>query len=574
MQSRGTLRLAVLALTASAAALALELPTRHGVVFFCPETAAEAVQQLESIRRDGFRLVIFASWIWTLPTPGSDLERRAQAVLEWCDRHEMSFFLLHNIQYGGEAGGLDREVLEPELSLPLLADWARVLRGHPSVAGVILGNEVTPALGTPEQAPRLWDALRLWLRDQHESIARLNRAWGTAYDAFAAVGVPAAQSPGWVDCRRYARQRFVEFYGLLVERGLRPQLGDLLYGNKTALDPFLQRACLQMTVACWDDVLAQYPVWEIKCAADTCGKPLFNGELHLYHDTYQFFPSPEQSSYRYHVSALLGETLTASFAWGQWQKPEIQAVHAATPPVLAEVGRLDPLWRQVAAAARRAELRVLVTEDAYYRPRLEGEREHPLARLHARMNALGTPWRYLLETDLETVDGGTLVVWTRGLAPARARELGQLPAGVRLLAVDSVPDRDEYGRPLAEDAVAALRTRLQVVPLADLAQAIGVAPGLPPAYQRLGTVAYWAWAEKRGHFQYEVPCCLLEAHRVETPEGTLVAVVNNTPEVQSGPIPWAGAGAATDMLSGRSLEARELENSSFAPLAVRLFRLR
>ncbi len=547
---------------------------RHGVVFFCPESPEEAVRQLEGIQRDGFRLIKFASWIWTLPKPGSDLEQRAQTVLDWCDRHDLAFFLLHNIQYGGEAGGLDKEVMQPELSLPMLEDWARVLRGHPCVMGVILGNEVAPALGTPEQAPRLWAEFRLWLRTQHDSLARLNAAWGTAFASFDAVGVPVEGSPGWVDCRRYARQRFADFYGVLIEQGLRPALGDKLYGSKTALDPFLHRACRQMTVTCWDDVVAQYPLWEVKCAGDTTGKPRFNAELHLYHDAYHFFPSPEQSRYRYLTSALLGECLTASFAWAQWQKPEIQAVHAATPTILADLARTEPLWRQMAAASRQAELRVLVTEENFNRPRLDGEREHPLAQLQAHLSALGKPWRYLLETDLATAERGTLVVWTRGLAPALAQSLVHLPAAVRVLAVDAVPAKDEYGRPLAEDTAAALRTRLRVVPLNGLAEAIGAAPGLPPAYQRVGMVKYWAWAEKRGHYEYEVPCCLLEAYRAEIPSGTLIAVVNNTPAAQTAPLPWAGGKQVTDALTERALDAKELESLAFAPLAVRLFEVR
>jgi hypothetical protein len=376
-----------------------------------------------------------------------------------------------------------------------------------------------------------------------------------------------------VDCRRYARQRFAAFYGLLIERGLQPVLGDKLYGAKTGLDPFLHRACGQMTVTCWDDVIAQYPLWEIKCAADTTGKPLFNAELHLYHDTFQFFPAPEQSRYRYATSALLGESLTASFAWGQWQKPEIQAIHAATPAILAELGQQDSQWRRFAAASRQAELMVLVTEDAYYRPRLQGECEHPLARLHAQFSALGRPWRYLLETDLDTLERGTLVVWARGLAPATAQALRRLPAAVRLLAVDTVPGGDEYGRPLAADLAADLRQRLEGVPLAGLGTAIGVAPGLPAAYQRLGTVKYWAWAEKGGHFQYEVPCCLLEAHRVEVPGGSLVAVVNNTPDPQTAPVPWAEGRSVIDVSSGRTLEAAETDRLVVGPLAVCLFQL-
>jgi hypothetical protein len=57
MHRLGLIRLAVATLAAVAAAGAVDAPTRHGVVFFCPESSEEAVRQLESIRRDGVRLL-------------------------------------------------------------------------------------------------------------------------------------------------------------------------------------------------------------------------------------------------------------------------------------------------------------------------------------------------------------------------------------------------------------------------------------------------------------------------------------------------------------------------------------
>ncbi len=172
--------------------------------------------------------------------------------------------------------------------------------------------------------------LYCFVASRHKSIAALNAAWRTDYGSFDEVGEPADDSPGWVDCRRFGRERFAAFYGYLFDRGLRPALGEKLYGNKTSLDPFLHRACRWATMTCWDDLVAAYPLWKIRCAADTTGKPLFNSELHLYNDEYAYGPSAERSRYRYFTSALLGEYLTASFAWGMWKKPEIAAIHGAT----------------------------------------------------------------------------------------------------------------------------------------------------------------------------------------------------------------------------------------------------
>ena len=551
-------------------------PMRHGVVFFCPEKPDQAIRELEAIKRSRYSLIKFSSWVWTLPKPDSDLERRAQAVLDWCDGNDMAFFLLHNIQYGNpsEGAGLNDQVLHPERTLPLLEDWARVLRGHRCVMGVILGNEIGPALGTPQEAPEFWRQFREWLAAQHGSLEALNAAWRTHFASFDEVGAPPQDSPGWVDCRRYANLRFAQFYGALFDQGLRPALGEKLFGNKTNLDPFLHRACRRMTMTCWDDLVAQYPLWQIKCAADTTGKPLFNAELHLYSDEYEYFPSPEASRYRYFTSALMGEYLTASFAWGQWNKPQIRRVHSATARILADLARVEQQCRAMASCYQRASLAVLVTEENFYRGHIDQTGRHPLAILYAHMSALGKPWRYLLEDDLVSFNQGTLVVWTTGLKPAAAQALAELPRSVRVVAIGAAPAADEYGRPLAGELQRKLRERLQVVPLNELTAAIGPEPGLPPEYQRVGEVGYLWWSDEKGHYRYPVPYCLLEARCAKTSGGLLLALVNNTQQPQSAPLPWAAGHQVVDLVSGREVPITGQRHLRLGPLGVKLLLLK
>ena len=550
---------------------------RHGVVFFCPEEPARAIEELEKLKAEGFLLIEFASWLWTIPTPGSDVERRAEAVLDWCDHNGVAFFLIHNIQYGspGEAGGLNKEVLNPDESVRFLVDWLRVLRGHRCVQGVILGNEVGPHLGTPSDAPVLWERFRQWLRQQHGTISGLNSAWRTAYEDFEEVGVPPDASPGWVDYRRFAREVFARFYGHLFAKAVRPALGDKLYGNKTTLDPFLHRACTEMTMVCWDDLVAQYPLWRLKCAADTSPKPLFNSELHLYNDDFQYFPSVERSRYRYFTSALLGEYLTASYAWNNWNKPEIAQIHAATRGILADLARVEGYCKLLAAETREAEVGVLVTEDNYYTPagtvETDYEREHPLGLLYAYLSACGVPWRYVLEDDLSAFAKGTLVVWSRGLRRRTAAALTGLPAAVRVLAVGRPPERDEYGRRLDPKLAQAVARRCKTVSLRGLQRAISGSNKLPAEYSRVGEVRYWWWSPDRGHYTYEVPTCLLEARRAAARDGVVVAVVNHTEEKQVAPLPWAEGKQVKDLLAGRWLSVKEAGQQEFEPLAVRLF---
>ncbi|MBN1421947.1 MAG: beta-galactosidase [Planctomycetes bacterium] len=551
-------------------------PMRHGVVFFCPESEAEAVRQLERIQGDGFDSIEFASWIWTLPTPGSAFERRVRAVLDWCDENDMGFFLMHNIQYEGEGGGLDAGVIRPEGSFRLLTDWARILKGHDSVLGVILGNEVGPNLGTPKEAPRLWQDFRAWLKARHGTIEALNSAWGTTSETFDAVGAPPKGSGGDVDVRRYARLRFARYYAAYIDGVLRPALGEKLYGQKTWLDPFLHRDCEANTMICWDDLVAQYPLWSIKCAADTTGKPLFNAEIHLYHDGYAYGPSVEQTRYRYFTSALLGEYLTASFAWGSWNKPDIAKIHAQTSIALSDMRKVERACRAIASAYRRSDLAVLVTEANFYRDIHDVDRiqANPLPILYARMGALGRPWRYLLEDDVKMLRSGLLIVWTARVRPSVIEAILALPESVEVIAVNALPREDEYGRRLPEDLAAALRKRARTVPLADLAATVGPQPGLPEAYRKPAEASYLSWSPRRGHFGYAVPYCALEARRAESEDGLVVAVINNTPQARTAPIPWAEGRTVVDLIASRPVSARDSREASFGPLEVGLFLLK
>jgi hypothetical protein len=566
--------LILLAFVPSCALALTEQPLRHGVVFLCPEQPDEAIRQLDEIQREGFDLIKFASWVWTLPTPGSDLERRAQAVLDWCDRHDMAFFLMHNIQYGNsaEGAGLDDQVQHPEKTLPLLTDWARVLRGHPCVMGVILGNEVVPTLGTPAQAPQFWAQFRQWLMQKHGSLEALNRAWETQYKSLTDVGLPPEEdSPGWADCRAYENQRFAEFYGYLFDNAFRPVLGQKLYGCKTNLDPFLHRACRRFTMTCWDDLVANFPLWQIKCAADTTGKPLFNSELHLYHE--EQMASPRQTRYRYLNSAINGEYMTASFAWQLWTSPRVRDVHAATPGILAEAKRLAPHCKALAGAYQRADLAALVTDTNYHAETSIDETERlPPAKLYAIMGSLGRPWRYVLEDDVTAFRQGTLVIWADRLKPAVAQAVAALPPAVRLITVDAVPYDDEYEQPLPKDLQDRLRRRLEIVPFPLLVEAIGPQRGLPCDYQKVGGVRYWWWSDARREYQYSVPYAPLELRCTNYEGGRLVAVINNYDLVQYAPLPWVGRESrVVDLRARRMLSADDAARLRFEPLDVRLF---
>jgi len=533
---------------ASAEGHGFSQPMRHGVVFWQTATPEEGIRQLEDVAAEGFRLVTLASWCWTLPTPGSDLERSARAMLEWCDEHGMAFFLLQNIQFGseGEGGGLDQAVTEPLAARVYLDDWVHVLAGHPCVAGAILGNEVGPLLGNRADNPLWWAGMLASLRERYGELDALNAAWGTGYEAWDAIEVPGPGEPGRESVELYAEDVFARFYSALFTDVLRPALGDLEYGVKTVGDPILHRRMTEATVIGYDDVLANYPQWRVKALCDVgraAGKPVFNSEIHLYHDTYVYNQSAEMTRYRYLTSALNGETTTASFAWGQWSgNPATAAIHAETPGVLRDLDRLrEPL---ASLAAAEPTVHVLLT-GALCRGEDWGEDgQRPAAeRLYADMAGLGEPWDFVLEEDVPRLTRGPLI----------ASE-GADPSPACLASIEALP---------AEVPV--------VAGIAELEARAGD-PGAP--YTELTETPYLWWLPDRGHFREGVVCPKLEARRVRRGGGWLIAVVNHAtegPPVRAA-LPWPdAAGAAARELTTDGARIPAGTTLDFAPLSVRLF---
>ncbi len=543
-------------------------PLQDGVVYFLPATPAESLAQLEAIKADGFNMVKIASWVWTVPHEGSDLRKVVDATLDWCDAHGMDVWLLHNIQYGspGEGGDIEAALRDPTAKAAgTLLPWAQALKGHPSVAGVLLGNEVDPGgVERFEGHPAYLQAFRDWLKARHSMVDVLNARWRTAYQSFDDVQPPETGEPGIIDATRFIRGRFADFYNTITEEVLRPVLGDKLYGSKGGASPYILRQMPAYNVASWDDLLANWPLWKTKLLADTTGLPVFNSEVHLYHDKYGFGPSAKLSRYRYFTSALLGEWMTASFAWGSWQKPDIAEVHASTPPILADLRRVEKVLRLF--NRREPSFQVLVTE-----ANESGVQDHPaLEAAYAHAASTGLPWSFIADMDLGSLRAQRLVVCSPWLTTSAATALAQLPAEIDLLFVGTAPPTDEYGLPLPEALVEALRSRGKLLPKwSDLRSAVG-ASDLPPACREIVDVPYLWWSPERGHHHFPVKYPRVEALRADSAEGRYVALVNHTRKPVTTRVPFVRADARLeDLLTGSRVPADRVE---LGPLAVHLIR--
>ena len=564
----------LLALLTCLPAHATPPPLQHGVVFFIPPTADEAVSQLQAIKADGFNLVKLASWVWTVPTEGSDLRKTVLAILDWCDKNGMAVWLLHNIQWGspGEGGDVE-EALDgvTAKARDTLVPWAQVLQGHPCVAGILLGNEVSP--GGRElfkDHPRFLAAFRQWLQERHGDVAALNARWGTKFASLGDVQPPAEGEPGAVDVARFCRRQFASFYNAIAAQVLKPVLGNSVrYGSKGGASPYILSQMPGYSVCSWDDLLANWPLWKTKLLVDTTGLPVFNSELHLYHDTYAFGPSPELSRCRYFTSGMLGEWMTASFAWGQWKKPEIAQVHAATPGILADLRKVEPVLR--ALNTQPPAFEVLVTEATE-----EGVEGHPPLELaYASAAATGLPWRFVCDLALARQPGNPvgpavpLLVDSAWLTEETAQSLADLCATRCVVFVGRVPTRDEYGHPLPEETVKRLRRDAQVIrDWSGLAGVVHVAE-LPPQYRELVDVPYLWWSPERGHYHFPVKYPHLEARRAEVDGRRYVVIVNHTQEPVTAPVAFvAETDNLTDLLTGKAVDPSQVTLGPFGVLVL------
>jgi hypothetical protein len=299
---------------------------------------------------------------------------------------------------------------------------------------------------------------------------------------------------------------------------------------------------------------------------DTCKLPVFNSELHLYHDSYGFGPSVELSRYRYLTSAVLGESMTASFAWGAWSKPETRAVHEATPGILADLRALEKFTRPF--HSQPPAFYVLVTEQN------EGgiDGTPPLELAYAHSAATGLPWRFVADIDLEDLDSTALVIDSEWLTVRAAQELARMSAATRLVFIGDIPETDEYGAPLPGDCLAGLQRAGRIIPAWSGLRGVLDCPELPEAYREIVDVPYLWWSPERGHHNLPIRYPRLEAQRAETPDGVHLVVINHTREAVTAPVPFIGAGqSATDALTQSPVPEGPVEWPAFA---VRFLRVR
>ena len=547
-----------------------------GVVWYTPKDKDKIASELEKVKADGYKHIAISSWMWTLPSPGSDLRENTDFLLDWCDKNGIGVLLHHNIQYneGWNSEYFDNIYVDPaKYFRQHLVDWVDTLKGHSCVIGMELGNEVGIGRvpGDAVDIPHYAEGFRKWVVDYHGSLDKLNAAWGTQYKIPSEIDFPNEKAPGYVDLRRFQMLQFGRFYGELFDKVVKPELGDnLIYTTKTGRNPYSYRDYPSATVIGWDDLMANYPLWGIKLTADVDPRPSYNSELHLYHDDFQFFPSIELVRYRYLTSVLNGELTTASFSWGSWNKPAIAKIHSQTPDTLKEADRLTPYLQRFHEAELKSRIGVLVTEPQYrdcmenfadvraYNGMGVKETKHSTdmkgvddktaayGLAYAALGSTGRPWRYVLDLDLskEASSLDTLVIWTSSQMPARTlTQVLNLPASVKIYWVGPWASTDEYGYKLSAADFSALKKRAkQLDDGEELTDALQD-KDLPDFYNAYGKVSYGWYEPQKGHYTFDMIYPRIEARYIDGPDGEKdVLLINHTRDIVTLPygnvLPW------------------------------------
>ena len=164
-----------------------------GVVYFVVDKgkvikkSEEILYELKKIKTDGYTHISISVPIWRLSD--SKFRKALEFILDWCDRNEMRADVLTNIQYAskgqGGCGTVEETYLNPLYNGKYVIDLAGILKGHPCILGVQLGNEVGLVIPkTTQEAPYYFAGFRKWLKKKYKSIENLNRLWGTDYRSF------------------------------------------------------------------------------------------------------------------------------------------------------------------------------------------------------------------------------------------------------------------------------------------------------------------------------------------------------------------------------------------------------
>ncbi|MAX24099.1 MAG: hypothetical protein CMJ19_06290 [Phycisphaeraceae bacterium] len=573
--------------TLSSHAQTPEIEPEYGVVFFLPDTTEQAIDQLKDFQQQGFNSIKIPSWAWTVPSPGSTLAAKVSGVLDWCDAHQMKVWLLENIQYGSasQGGDLNRVLADPLYKRSVLEPWLELLKNRICFQGMLLGNEVGSGHFLSKlnpTNPQYMAAFQDYLLKTHGDLPTLNRRWKCSIQSMAVLPALTRDSPGFIDYQRFAHAHFATLYDAWLEQLIKPSLGsNLLYGSKASDSPYLQRACQSFTVCSWDDMMANHPPHIVRLMTDTVqqilGRPVFNSELHLYHDKVAFVPNRRLTRYRYLLSAIQGEWKTASYDNQSWTKEKIKVQHRAAVNTIAECKRLEP-WLKRFNDRTKAPVAMLVTEgNMHWSSNPDVPNEGPaygVTLAYPWLASLGHPWRYVLDQDLSSINvPQVLIISSPWLTAQTIQSLKQWPRQVRIIAIGSIPVCDEWFVPHPSADRQWLHERIQCVDSWDtLHTRLPAVEGLPEQATQVIMGRFQWWSRDRGSYRFKFPFAQLEVRHLQTRDSELVLMITHDRDVQlTVDLPWVRGARVVEHTGSNPGRLINPHAVSIGPNDVRLF---
>jgi len=426
-----------------------------------------------------------------------------------------------------------------------------------------------------------------WARKKHGSLEKLNSRWNTDYESWDEISLPDLRLDevvelydgildldrseqwqrgirlGWrgtrhtystgkypeiLDFMRYMQKVWAKNYDERIEK-LREHLGDdYLYSTKSKPDPYEHRASDQFNQGSFDyGPGKQHPHTTqefIDGVQIPLGWPVWDSEDHKYNHNKS---TPRRVRVDVFSEYLMGQFQSTSYDWGKNNRPGARARYKAAMRTRRQIRRNEDIFRAFYEARKNADLAVFMNEGNrafnVYDPMNEPYEMGATVKAFGYMDALGRPWKYVMDLDLsaESVTG-TLVLDAPWLTDESAEKLAELPEDRRIIAIGEVPSTNEYGEPLPEDALDELQDRATVIADWDaLSNQVKPVEGLMEPYTRVSSAGFHTWHRHRGmpRWTHQKPVPRLAVRRVEHEGNLYLAVVNWKDEAITAPIPWS-----------------------------------
>ncbi len=424
-----------------------------------------------------------------------------------------------------------------------------------------------------------------WARKKHGSLEQLNSRWNTDYESWDEISLPdpgldevvdlydglldLEGNEGWqwrlrigfrgvrhtfidnpelLDFMRYMVKVWAKNYDERI-KAMREYLGDdYLYSTKSKPDPYEHRASDQFNQGSFDyGPGKQHPHATqefIDGVQIPLGWPVWDSEDHKYNHNKS---TPRRVRVDIFSEYLMGQFQSTSYDWVKNNRRGARARYKAAMRTRRQIRRNEEVFRAFYEARKNADLAVFMNEGNrafdVYDPMNEPYELGATVKAFGYMDALGRPWKYVMDLDLsaESVTG-TLVLDAPWLTDESAEKLAELPEDRRIIAVGEVPNTNEYGEPLPEEALNKLKDRAEVIEDWEaISNHIKPVEGLMEPYTRVSSAGFHTWNRHRGmpRWTNQKPVARLALRRVEHNGNLYLAVVNWKDEAITAPIPWS-----------------------------------